>query len=125
MYGNYGGKWKPESPISFSKVTKQLLISFRIFTMGVFQVMELFDFKHNIVSKCSDVSEERTVPIFRVTKLVLSIRLNQFCNPEDRGSMILRNVGIFNHYTVQKFQRQSSSENSCYNIEVLYSYITT
>lgn len=77
----------------------------------VFQVLVVFEFVHSVVTKYFDVSEECTVPIFRVAKLVLSVRFDQF-----------RYVGIFNHYTVQKFQKDPRSENSCY---VLYSNITT
>ena len=61
---------------------------------------------HSLVTQCFDFLEERTVPIFRGTKLVLSSRWKQFCDPEDRGIMF----GIFNVYTLQKFQIKSPSE---------------
>jgi hypothetical protein len=69
-----------------------------------------------VVVKYSDISEERTASIFKVTDLVwVDAKLHQnypkeFSHPEDDGSTFIRNVGTFNCYTVQKTERRLSHQ---------------
>jgi hypothetical protein len=43
-------------------------VTFRVFTVVFFQMVVVFGFLRGVVIKCSDVSEERTVVIFRTTE---------------------------------------------------------
>jgi len=47
-----------------------LYVRFRATTRVVGQMVVFFAFVRDLVTKCTDVSEERTVSVFRLTKLV-------------------------------------------------------
>jgi hypothetical protein len=53
-----------------------------------------------MVSECSDVSEENTASIFKVTELFQ--HLLEIIHSENGGILFLQNVGTFNRYMVHK-----------------------